>query len=110
MKLAHSRLVESLGDRETRGPAPSRDNVAKQTEKKMRESRGKKRLDTQLMSVCAHSELRVTCCVLVPDFDSAVVGGCCYPSSATRRHGEKHAAGCGLKVASVFHYFTAWLA
>lgn len=29
LKLAHSRLVESLGDRETSGPAPSRDSVAK---------------------------------------------------------------------------------
>lgn len=53
LKLAHSRLVQSVGDRETRGPAPSRDNVAKQTEKKMteRERRGKKRWDTQLISV-----------------------------------------------------------
>lgn len=37
LKLAHSRLVESLGERETSGPAPSRDNVAKQTEQKMAE-------------------------------------------------------------------------
>lgn len=34
MKLAHSRLVQSLGDRETSGPAPSSDNVAKQAEQK----------------------------------------------------------------------------
>lgn len=32
MKLAHSRLTGSLGDRETSGPAPSRDNVAKQAD------------------------------------------------------------------------------
>lgn len=60
--------------------------------------------------VCLHSGVRVTCCVLIPDFDGAVMGGCCYLSGATRRHWEKHAAGCGLKVASVLHYFTAWLA
>lgn len=29
LKLAHSRLMGSLGDRETSGPAPSRDSVAK---------------------------------------------------------------------------------
>lgn len=33
LKLAHSKLVESLGARETSGPAPSNDNVPKQTEK-----------------------------------------------------------------------------
>lgn len=32
LKLAHSRLTGSLGDRETSGPAPSRDNVAKQAD------------------------------------------------------------------------------
>lgn len=112
LKLAHSRLVESLGDRETSGPAPSRDNVAKQTEKKMaeREPWEEKTRHPTNVCVCAHSELEVTCCVLIPDFDRAVVGGCRYPCIATRMHGEKHAAGCGLKVASVFHYFTAWLA
>lgn len=31
LKLAHSRPLQSMGDRETSGPAPSRGNVAKQT-------------------------------------------------------------------------------
>lgn len=47
---------------------------------------------------------------MIPDFDSAVMGGCCHPRGDTRRHREKHAAGCGLKVASVLHYFAAGLA
>lgn len=114
LKLAHSRLVESLGERETSGPAPSRDNVAKQTEQKMAEGEleesVQKTKHPNSVCVCLHSGVRVTCCVLIPDFDGAVMGGCCYLSGATRRHWEKHAAGCGLKVASVLHYFTAWLA
>lgn len=63
MKLAHSRLVESLGDRETSGPAPSRDNVAKQTEQKMAEGElgescgkkfKKKTKHPNSVCVCAH--------------------------------------------------------
>lgn len=52
----------------------------------------------------------VTCCVLIPDFDGAVMGGCGYPRCTIRSHRQEHAAGCGLKVASVLHNFTARLA
>lgn len=55
------------------------------------------------MYVCA------TCCILVPDSDGAVMGGCRNPSCAVRKRGEKHAAGCGLLVASVLHNLTARL-
>lgn len=51
----------------------------------------------------------VTCCMLIPDFDRAVMGGCSHSSCATRMHGEKHTAGCGLEVASVLHNFAARL-
>lgn len=37
------------------------------------------------------------------------MGRRCNPSCAVRRQGEKHAAGCGLLVASVLHNFTARL-
>jgi len=51
----------------------------------------------------------VTCCILIPDFDWAIVGGRCHASGASRRHGQKHTAGCGLKMTSVLHDFTAGL-
>ena len=60
-----------------------------------------------LTHVCI--QVGVTCCVLIPDFDRAVMGGCCYLSGATRRHRQEHTAGCGLEVASVLHNFTARL-
>lgn len=37
------------------------------------------------------------------------MGGCCDPSCAVRKRGEKNAAGCGLLVASILHHFTARL-
>lgn len=55
------------------------------------------------VGVCA------TCCVLIPDSDGAVMGGCRDPSCAVRKRGEKHAAGRGLLVASVLHHLTARL-
>lgn len=51
----------------------------------------------------------VTCCALVPDFDRAVMGGCCYPRCTTRRRRQKHTAGCGLEMTSVLHNLTARL-
>lgn len=47
--------------------------------------------------------------MLIPDFDRAVMGGRSHSSCATRMHGEKHTAGCGLEVASVLHNFAARL-
>lgn len=59
--------------------------------------------------VFVYVPLYVTCCVLVPDFDGAVMGGRCYLSCATRRRRQKHTAGCGLVMASVLHNLTARL-
>ncbi len=121
LKLAHSRLVESLGDRETSGPAPSRDNVAKQTERKaegeLEQSYCKNNEHPNCVSICSrvcvciclHQKVGVTCCVLIPDFDRAIMGGCYYPCCATRGRRQKHTAGCGLQVSSVLHNFTARL-
>lgn len=67
-------------------------------------------LKTMRMGWMSMGGVSVTCCVLIPDFDGAVMGGCGYPSCAIRSHRQKHAAGCGLKVASVLHNFTARLA
>lgn len=57
LKLAHSRLLESLGARATSGPAPSRDNVAKQTEQRAG-GVSAKRLITQSVSVYMHECVR----------------------------------------------------
>lgn len=50
-----------------------------------------------------------TCCVLIPNFDGAVMGGRRHLSGATRRRREEHAGGRGLKVASVLYHFAAGL-
>lgn len=109
MKLAHSRLAESLGDSETSGPAPSRDSVAKHAaDTGHRHSWISNRIAhpirTELWFV-----ILSTCCVLIPDLDGAVMGGRRHLGSATRRPREEHAGGRGLKVASVLHHFAAGL-
>lgn len=50
-----------------------------------------------------------TCCVLIPNFDGAVMGGRRHLSGATRRRREEHAGGRGLNVAPVLHHFAAGL-
>lgn len=50
-----------------------------------------------------------TCCVLIPNFDGAVMRGRCHLSGTTRSYREEHTAGRGLKVASVLHHFAAGL-
>lgn len=50
-----------------------------------------------------------TCCVLIPNFDGAVMGGRRHLSGATRRRREEHAGCRGLNVAPVLHHFAAGL-
>lgn len=120
LKLAHNRLLESLGANETSGPAPSRDSVPKQTKQRTGETRLQQSQHRDkkgrvvfhylfCVEMVSSVSRGVTCCMLIPDFDRAVMGGCSHSSCATRMHGEKHTAGCGLEVASVLHNFAARL-
>lgn len=132
LKLAHRRLVVSVGARETSGPAPSRDNVPKQTKQRWNQWIRYKGLK-ELFFVKEHyrpcsfmfmSLLYVflfflsgnvsmhecfTCCVLVPDFDGTVMGGRCYASCPIVSSRQEHTAGGCLEMPSVLHNLTARL-